>query len=106
MTPIEHVCAAYEDIIYCFVAIGDKNENTIYSDLTGQFLLRSYNDMVYISVAYVYKCNAVILRPMKSRENAIMMEAFTSIYTDLEAIVHKPKLHHSKMNAFDPSIIY
>ena len=30
---------------------------------------------------------------MKSREDASMVEAFTSIYADLEAIGHKPKLH-------------
>ena len=35
MTPTKHVCAAYEDKFYCFVVLGDKNENRIYSDLTG-----------------------------------------------------------------------
>ena len=30
---------------------------------------------------------------MKSREDASMVEAFTSIYADLEAVGHKPKLH-------------
>ena len=93
MTPIEHVRSVHEDKIDCFAAIGDKNENTIYSDLTGQFPVRSYDGMVYIFVAYVYKFNAILLHPMKSREDTSMVEAFTSIYTDLEAIGHKPKLH-------------
>ena len=93
MTPIDHICSAHEDKIYCSAAIGDKNKNTIYSDLTGQFPVRSYDGMVYIFVAYVYKFNAILLRPMKSREDASMVEAFTRIYIDLEAIGHKPKLH-------------
>ena len=96
--PTEDVYFAHEDEIYCFAAIGDKNENTLYSDLTGQFPVRSYDGMVYIFVAYVYKCNAILLRSMKSREDASMIEAFTSIYTELEAIGHKPKLHTARQN--------
>ena len=49
--------------------------------------------MNYIFVAYVYKLNTILLRSMKSREDASMVEAFTSIYTELEASGHKPKLH-------------
>ena len=48
MTPTEHVCSAHEDKIYCFAVIGDKNENTIYSNLTSQFPVRSYNGTIYI----------------------------------------------------------
>ena len=46
MTPTEHVCVAYEDELYCFTTIGDTNENTIYSNLTGQFPVRSYDGIV------------------------------------------------------------
>jgi hypothetical protein len=43
MTPTEHV--AHKDEIFCFAASGDKNENTIYSKLTGQFSVRSFDGM-------------------------------------------------------------
>ena len=92
-TPTKHVCAAHKDRIYCFSAIEDKNKNTIYSDHTGKLLVRSYNGMVYSCVAYVYTFNTIFLRPTKSREDASMMEAFTSICADLEAIGYTPKLH-------------
>jgi hypothetical protein len=46
MTPTEYVYTAQKDKIYCFGAIGDKNENTIYSDLTEQFPVRSFDGMV------------------------------------------------------------
>ena len=49
--------------------------------------------MNFIFVAYVYKLNAILLRSMKSREDASMVKAFTSIYTKLETAGHKPKLH-------------
>ena len=49
--------------------------------------------MVYIVVAYIYTFNAILLCPTESQEDANMVEAFTSIFSNLEAIVHKPTLH-------------
>jgi hypothetical protein len=49
--------------------------------------------MCHIFVAYVYKLNAILLRPMKLREDGSMIAAFTSIYGNLEAIGYKPTLH-------------
>ena len=65
MTSTEHVSTAYKGKIYYFAVNGDKNKNTISSDLIGQFPERWYDGMVYISVAYIYKFNAIIFRPMK-----------------------------------------
>ena len=59
MFPTEHVCSKIEDGIFCFAVIGDANKNTIYSDLTGIFLIQSYEGMNYIFVAYVYKLNSI-----------------------------------------------
>ena len=91
--PTEHVCSAIEDEIFCCAVIGDANENTIYSDLTGRFPIQSYEGVNYIFMAYVYKLNAILLRSMKSREDASMVEAFTRVYTELETAGHKPKIH-------------
>ena len=82
-----------EDEICCCAVIGDTHKDTIYSDLTGRFPIQSYEGMNYIFVAYVYKLNTISLRSMKSREDASMVEAFTSVYTELETAGHKPKLH-------------
>ena len=65
----------------------------IYSGLTGQFPVGSYNGIIYMYVAYVYIVNALLLHVMKPREANSMVEAFTSTNLDLEAISHKPKLH-------------
>ena len=93
MLPTEHVCSAIEDEIFCCTVIGNEKENTAYIDLTERFPIQSYEGMNYIFVAYVYKLNDILLRSMKSREDARMVEAFTRIYTKLEAAGHKPKLH-------------
>ena len=41
----------------------------------------------------MYKLNAILLRSIKSREDASMVEAFTSVYNELETAGYKPKLH-------------
>ena len=89
----EHVCSANEDETFCCAVIEDAHTKPVYSDLTGRFPIQSYEGMNYIFVAYVYKLNSVLLRSMKSREDASMLEALTSIYSKLETAGHKPKLH-------------
>ena len=39
----EEVCLAQEDEIYCYVILGDTNNNKICSDLTGRFPVDSYD---------------------------------------------------------------
>ena len=79
MFPTEHVCSTMEDETFCCAVIGDTHKDTIYSDLTGIFPIQSYAGMIYIFVVFVYKLNAIFLRSMKSREDARMVEAFTSV---------------------------
>ena len=43
LLPTEEVCLAEEDEIHCYAVLGDKNERTIYSDLTGRFPVESYD---------------------------------------------------------------
>ena len=83
MSPTEHVCSATEDEMFWYDVIGDTHKDTIYSDLTGRYPVQSYEGMNHIFVAYVYKLNAILLRSMKSREDASMVKAFTSVYTEL-----------------------
>jgi hypothetical protein len=93
MSSAEHTCSAQEDKIFCFAIIGDRHDSTIYSNLTGRFQVQSFEGMEYICVAYVYKLNESILCSMKSRVDAHMVEAFTSVYDKPEAYGHKPKHH-------------
>jgi hypothetical protein len=87
------MCAATYDELLCFAVLGDRNEDTIYSDLTGRFPVQSCEGMEYIFVAYVYKLNTILLRLMKSRETPAMIEAFISVYAHLEDNGHTLKLH-------------
>ena len=43
LLPTKELYLAEEDKIYCYAVLGDKNERTIYSDLTGRFPVESYD---------------------------------------------------------------
>ena len=54
MDPTEQICPALvEDQMFCFAMLAGQNEDTVYSDLPGRFLVQSYAWNNYIFVAYV-----------------------------------------------------
>ena len=81
MAPTEEICHTQD--MFCLAALANMNDGTMYTDLTGQFPVRSYNNMVYIFVAYVYDANAIIARAMPSRDDAAMIDAFNDIMQHL-----------------------
>ena len=91
MAPQQEICATHD--MFCFAALADANAGTMYTDLTGQFPVRSYKNMVYIFVAYVYDANAIIVRAMPSRDDASMIDAFNDIIDHLDARGFKPNLN-------------
>ena len=99
MFPTAHVCSAMENEIFCCAVIVDTHKDTIYSDLTGRLPIQFYEGMNYIFVAYVYKLYNILLRSMKSREDASTVESFTSVYTELETAGHKPNSTSLTMNS-------
>ena len=89
----EEVCLAEEDEIYCYVILDNNNDNTIYSDLTGEFPIESYDGKNYIFIAYVYKLNSIFTLPMKSWGKDSMISAFKEVCNKLEGLGQKPKFH-------------
>ena len=73
--------AAAQCEVFCFGALADANERTLYTDLTCKFPIRSYNGNQYIFLAYVYDLNAIIVRSMKSRETTDMQAEFKEVYS-------------------------
>ena len=93
MHPKEEACAAQDKERFCFAVLVDKVEETIYSDLTGNFPCQSFADNQYIFVCYIHTTNAILLRPMKNRTDKSMLDAFQSVYEELKAANCAPKLH-------------
>jgi hypothetical protein len=69
--------------MFCFAALADANTGTMYTDLTGAFPVRSFKNMQYIFVAYIYDLNTIIICPMASRNDASFIAPFTEIFNVL-----------------------
>ncbi len=59
MSPTQEVCSLQE--MFCFAALPDANTCTMYTDLTEAFPVRSFKNMQYIFVAYIYDLNTIIV---------------------------------------------
>ncbi len=77
MMPQQEACSMQD--VFCFAALADANTGTIYTDRTGSFPVRSFKNMQYIFVAYVYDLNAIIVHAMPTRTDAAMITAFKEV---------------------------
>jgi hypothetical protein len=68
--------------MFCFAALADHT-GTMYTDGTGAFPVRSFRNMQYVFVAYIYDLNAILARAMPSKNNGAMIAAFTDILVTL-----------------------
>jgi hypothetical protein len=91
MFPIHEACAARN--MFCCAALADATTGTMYTDITGAFPVRSFNNMQYIFVAYIYNLNAIIVRPMTNCTNASFITAFTEVFHILKAHQYQPVLN-------------
>jgi hypothetical protein len=81
--------------LFVGATIGDLNDNTLYTDLTGKFPLRSFHVNQVVFVAYAYGLNAIIVRPMKNRSDAEMIRVYCEVYEYLESKGFKPQFNVS-----------
>jgi hypothetical protein len=79
--------------IFCFAVLADANTGTMYTDLTGSFPIRSFKNMQYIFVAYVYDLNAIIVRAMPTCTDAAMITAFKEVIEVLWTRGYHPALN-------------
>ncbi len=79
--------------VFCFAALANANTGTMYMDLTGSFPVRSFKNMQYIFVAYVYDLNAIIVCAMPTRTDAAMITAFDKVIEVLRTHGYHPALN-------------
>jgi hypothetical protein len=79
--------------IFVGATIAEANDGTICTDQTGHFPIMSYSGMKYQFVAYEYRSNAILIRPLRDQTDASLKEAFESVYEYLASKGFKPKLN-------------
>jgi hypothetical protein len=91
MFPAHKACVAQD--MFCFATLADTTTGTMYTDLTGAFPVRSFKNMIYIFVAYIYDLNAIIVRPMASCTDASFIAAFNEVVAILRTRKCQPALN-------------
>ena len=81
--------------VFCYAAMADKTQRTLYHDLTGRLPIMSLEGNQYFLVAYDYTINAILVRPTKDLESATIITAFDSIFQELKKQrIQTPIKHH------------
>ena len=65
--------------MFCFTALANVNDDTIYSDLTGKFPVQLFSSMNYILTAYVYTISAILIKLMKGMNDDSMVAVIKEI---------------------------
>jgi hypothetical protein len=87
-----HKASAVQDI-FCFAALANATTGTMYTDLTGAFPVRSFKNMQFIFIVYIYDLNTIIVRPMPCQTDASFIAAFTEVLNILQARDYQPALN-------------
>jgi hypothetical protein len=74
------------------VYTGVVDRGQLFTDLTGNFPVRSRKGNSYVMVCYIYDCNYIEVIPMKSRFALEWVTAYDSIHQELTIKGFKPKL--------------
>ena len=52
MNPPQEACMGIDDKMFCFAMLADKNEGTVYSNLTGKFPVQIFEGQLYVFVCF------------------------------------------------------
>ena len=79
--------------IFCYAALADKQQGTLYTDATGALPTRSMYANQYYFVVYDYDTNYIFAEPIPNVTHETIIKAFQGIYNTLVAKGHKPLLN-------------
>ncbi len=79
--------------MFCFAALVDMHTGTMYADGTGAFPVRSFRNMHYVFVAYIYDLNAILVSTMPSKNDGAMIAALKDILVPLNTRGYAPTLN-------------
>ena len=69
--------------IFCYAALADKQEGTLYTDATGAFPEISLDGKQYFFVAYDYYTNYIFALPIANLQDKRIIKALEKIFTEL-----------------------
>ena len=79
--------------IFCFTALANKQQGTLYTNATGVLPLHSLDGNQYFSVAYDYDNNYVFAEPIPNEKYKSIVDTFQRIFNILVEKGHWPLLN-------------
>jgi hypothetical protein len=79
--------------LFVGATIAEQNEGTLHTDQTVAFPVVSFKGNKIMFVAYEYRSNAILVRPIKDNSNNSLVQAFQCVYEYLTSKGFKPKLN-------------
>jgi hypothetical protein len=64
-----------------------------YSDQTGKFPVQSSRGYNYVMILYDYDSNAILSKPLKTRQASILSQAWKALHAHLQSNSFAPDLH-------------
>ena len=112
MVPQEQMCSAEDDDMFCYSITTNNDGNVIYSDSAGRFPVELYAGMNYFLICYVYKCNHIVIRTMKSRRDVDKLHvldnecsrAVKNYITTEQTEIQPVEPHNHRVNAAEPAV--
>ncbi|EJK70474.1 hypothetical protein THAOC_08166 [Thalassiosira oceanica] len=89
MNPTQEICSTRD--FFCFTVVADRKTGMMFTDQTGNFPARSFNNMKYIFVAYVYDANAILTSALPNKTKEAHANAFKQVLTKLKKGNCKPR---------------
>jgi hypothetical protein len=75
------------------VIVSTSDISKSYSDQTGKFPVQSSRGYNYVMILYHYDSNAILSKPLKTRQAAELTKAWTALHTRLQLNGYAPNLH-------------
>eukprot|EP00804_Cyclotella_cryptica_P000700 CCRYP_000984-RA/>CCRYP_000984-RA protein AED:0.37 eAED:0.21 QI:0/0/0/1/0/0/3/0/1009 len=88
--------------VFCFAALADKHQGTMYTDATGALPAVTLEGNQYYLVAYAYDPNYIYAVPLRNLRDESIMTAFEHVFQDLKTKGYKPTFNVTDNQATTP----
>ena len=79
--------------VFCFAALADKHNRTLYTDATGALPVRSLDGHQYYFIAYDYDLNYIFAIPMANLTDDAIIAAFEDVFGQLKKKGYAPRFN-------------
>ena len=92
--------------VFCYAALADKHDGTMYTDATGALPVLTLDGNQYYFVAYAYDVNYIFALPITNLKDDTILQAFDQVFQELKERGYKPEFNVTDNQAATPIKAY